>query len=409
MTNHTASKLTELGKALRAYRLKLSLTQRSLSQSLGWAPSRMKSIEFGSRVTDKELMQLAGAFHLDAVPPLWHDLRKLSNQVPQLSRHLGCAERLSPFGKFLRDTRTALGVTQDLLAKALGIRNGALVRLEYGQTKNPQKLAIRVLFGLGFPADLSEQITRTFDENGDWPESAPADARPALIQQWYRSNAFADTLTAETQADRPSRLTKVLQRINEAANSKNLSPLPPFGTELRRLRIERGIAPDVFCKKIKFSAMKLAQLEQGLLPVDRKLLKSLAKALDLPSVPETWPPLVTNSHQDPDYESPFGQLIQMVLRARRMSHTHFASHISLTPPTLKRLIRGAAPLTQSRLNLILETLELPATVEKEVRSVVDAQGQFADPQTKARLPENEVGTLLQNWLQTVRSQTPLSS
>ena len=99
----------------------------------------------------------------------------------------------------------------------------------------------------------------------------------------------------------------------------------------------------------------------------------------------------------------------MVLRARRMSHTHFASHISLTPPTLKRLIRGAAPLTQSRLNLILETLELPATVEKEVRSVVDAQGQFADPQTKARLPENEVGTLLQNWLQTVRSQTPLSS
>ena len=403
------SKLTELGKALREHRLQLSLPQRTLSLSLGWAPSRIKSIEFGSLVTDKELAQLADAFKLDAVPSLWYDLRKLSKQAPQLSRHIGNTERLSPFGKFLRNTRTILGITQDQLAKALDVRNASLVRLEYGETKKPQKLVLPILFALGFPAEVSEQIARTFDANGDWQDSISTEKRAAIVKEWYASNVFANTLTAETQTERPSRLAEVLQRLQDASGTQNLSHLPPFGTELRRLCDELGITSDVFCKKTKLSSSRLAQLEQGYLPVDSKLLKTIAKGLGLPSVPDNWPELVIASHQAPDYESPFGRFLQMARRARRISRMSLASHIGLTPPTLQRLIRGTTTLTQDRLNLAFETLNISDAVAAEIRSVVDAQGQFSDPKTKVLLSEDKVQCLLHKWLQAVRSQEGFSS
>ena len=111
MQNSSDSKITALGQALRDYRQKLSLTQKALSLSLGWAPSRMKSIEFGSRVSDKELEQLAAAFKLEAVPSLWYNLRKASDQAPFPGRYRGHEERLTPFGKFLRGTRIGLGIT----------------------------------------------------------------------------------------------------------------------------------------------------------------------------------------------------------------------------------------------------------------------------------------------------------
>ena len=405
MPNSSDSKITVLGQALRDYRQKLSLTQKALSLSLGWAPSRMKSIEFGSRVSDKELEQLATAFKLEAVPSDWYDLRKASGQAPYPGRYRGHEDRLTPFGKFLRDTRTGLGITQEQLAKALDVTNETLLRLHYGHTRNPQKIAGRILYALGFSAETAAQIMRTFNVNGDWPETKSADERTATIKQWYRANAFADSLTSETNTESPSRLEEIVHRLATSASAPTLYPLPPFGTELRRLRREQGLSADAFSKKIKFSAARLGQLEQGYLAVDGKLLKTLAKGLGLPSVPKNWPELVTASHQNPGYECPFGQFLKMTLRARHMGLSAFGLRISMSNPTLQRLVRGTTNLTPERLKLIFKALEIPPSIETELRNVVDIRGQFVNPQTKVLLPNAEVKLLLQLWNATVRAST----
>ena len=250
MQNLSDTKLTALGQVLRVHRQKLSLPQKALSLSLGWAPSRMKSIEFGSRVSDKELAQLATAFKLEAVPSDWYDLRKASGQTPYPGRYRGHEDRLTPFGKFLRDTRTGLGITQEQLAKALDVTNETLLRLHYGRTRNPQKIADRILYALGFSADTAAQIMRTFDANGDWLETMPVDERTATVKQWYRANAFADTLTSETNTEPPSRLKEIIHRLAASASAPTLYPLPPFGTELRRLRTEQGLSAEDFSKRI---------------------------------------------------------------------------------------------------------------------------------------------------------------
>ena len=399
------SKRTALGTVLRVFRQKLSLTQKALSLSLGWAPSRMKSIEFGSRVSDKELAQLASAFKLAAVPSDWYDLRKASGQAPYPGRYRGHEDRLTPLGKFLRDTRTGLGITQEQLAKALNVTSETLLRLHYGHTRNPQKIAGRILYALGFSADTAAQIMRTFDANGDWSETMSADERSAMIRQWYCANAFADTLASDTNTEPPSRLEEIIHRLTASASAPTLYPLPPFGTELRRLRTEHGLSSEAFCKRIKFTAARLGQLEQGYLAVDGKLLKTLAKGLGLPSVPENWPALVTASHQDPGYECPFGQFLKMTLRARHMGLSNFGLRIGMTNPTLQRLVRGTTNLTPERLKLIFEALDVPPAVEAEIRQVVDIRGQFADHQTKALLTEPEVKSMLQRWNTAVRAST----
>lgn len=405
MQNLSDTKLTALGQALRVHRQKQSLTQKALSLSLGWAPSRMKSIEFGSRVSDKELAQLSVAFKLEAVPLDWYDLRKASGQAPYPGRYRGHEDRLTPFGKFLRDTRTGLGITQEQLAKALDVTNETLLRLHYGHTRNPQKIAGRILYALGFSAETAAQIMRTFNVNGDWPETKSADERTATIKQWYRANAFADSLTSETNTESPSRLEEIVHRLATSASAPTLYPLPPFGTELRRLRSEQGLSAEDFSKRIKYSTARLGQLEQGYHAVDGKLLKTLAKGLGLPSIPKNWPALVTASHQDPGYECPFGQFLKMTLRARRMGLSNFGLKIGMTNPTLQRLVRGTTNLTPERLNLIFEALEIPTTIETEIRQVVDIRGQFADPLTKALLTEPEVKLMLQRWNTAVRAST----
>ena len=405
MQNSSDSKITALGQALRVHRQKQSLTQKALSLSLGWAPSHMKSIEFGSRVSDKELEQLAAAFKLEAVPSDWYDLRKASGQAPYPGRYRGHEERLTPFGKFLRDTRTGLGITQEQLAKALDVTNETLLRLHYGCTRNPQKIAGRILYALGFSADTAAQIMRTFNVNGDWPETMSADERTATVKQWYLANAFADSLASETNTEPPSRLEEIIHRLAASASAPTLNPLPPFGTELRHLRREQGLSAEAFGKKIKFSATRLGQLEQGYLAVDGKLLKTLAKALGLPSVPENWTALVTASHQDSGYECPLGQFLKMTLRAQHRGLSNFGLKIGMTNPTLQRLVRGTTNLTPERLNLIFEALEIPTTVETEIRQVVDIRGQFADPQTKALLTEAEVKSMLLRWNAAVRASS----
>lgn len=405
MQNSSDSKITALGQALRDYRQKLSLTQKALSLSLSWAPSRMKSIEFGSRVSDKELEQLAAAFKLETVPSLWYDLRKASGQALYPGRYRGHEERLTPLGKFLRDTRTGLGITQEQLAKALDVTSETLLRLDYGRTRNPQKIAGRILYALGFSADTAAQIMRTFDANGDWLETMSAGERTATVKQWYRANAFADSLTCETNTEPPSRLKEVIHRIETSASTSTLNPLPPFGTELRRLRSEQGLSAEDFSKRIKYSTARLGQLEQGYLAIDAKLLKTLAKGLGLPSVPKNWPELVTASHQEPGYECPFGQFLKMTLRARHMGLSAFGLRISMSNPTLQRLVRGTTNLTPERLKLIFKALEIPPSIETELRNVVDIRGQFVNPQTKVLLPNAEVKWLLQRWNATVRAST----
>lgn len=405
MQNSSDSKITALGQALRDYRQKLSLTQKDLSLSLGWAPSRMKSIEFGSRVSDKELEQLAAAFKLEAVPSDWYDLRKASGQALYPGRYRGHEERLTPFGKFLRDTRIGLGITQEQLAKALNVTSETLLRLDYGRTRNPQKIAGRILYALGFSADTAAQIMRTFDANGDWPEALVADERTTTVKQWYRANAFADTLASDTNTEPPSRLEEIIHRLTASASAPTLYPLPPFGTELRRLRTEHGLSSEAFCKRIKFTAARLGQLEQGYLAVDGKLLRTLAKGLGLPSVPKNWTKLVTASHQEPGYECPFGQFLKMTLRAQHMGLSAFGLRIGMTNPTLQRLVRGTTNLTPERLTLIFKALEIPAAVEAEIRQVVDIRGQFADHQTKTLLTEPEVKSMLQRWNTAVRAST----
>ena len=405
MQNSSDSKLTSLGQALRDYRQKLSLTQKAMSLSLGWAPSRMKSIEFGSRVSDKELEQLATAFKLEAVPSDWYDLRKASGQALYPGRYRGHEERLTPLGKFLRDTRIGLGITQEQLAKALNVTSETLLRLDYGRTRNPQKIAGRILYALGFSTDTATQIMRTFDTNGDWLETMPAEERSAIVKRWYRANAFSDSLECETNTEPPSRLEEVIHRIETSASTSTLSPLPPFGTELRRLRSEQGLSAEDFSKRIKFSTARLGQLEQGYLTIDTKLLKTLAKGLGLPSVPKNWPELVTASHQEPGYECPFGQFLKMTLRARHMGLSAFGLRISMSNPTLQRLVRGTTNLTPERLKLIFKGLEIPPSIETELRNVVDIRGQFVNPQTKVLLPDAEVKLLLQRWNATVRAST----
>lgn len=405
MQNSSDSKLTSLGQALRDYRQKLSLTQKAMSLSLGWAPSRMKSIEFGSRVSDKELEQLATAFKLEAVPSDWYDLRKVSGQAPYLGRYRGHEERLTPFGKFLRDTRIGLGITQDQLAKALNVTSETLLRLDYGRTRNPQKIAGRILYALGFSADTAAQIMRTFDANGDWPEALVADERSAIVKRWHNANAFADSLASESNTEPPSRLDEIIHRLAASASAPTLNPLPPFGTELRRLRSEQGLSVEDFSKRIKFSTARLGQLEQGYLAIDTKLLKTLAKGLGLPSVPKNWSELVTASHQEPGYECPFGQFLKMTLRARHMGLSAFGLRICMSNPTLQRLVRGTTNLTPERLKLTLKALEIPPSIETELRNVVDTRGQFVNPQTKVLLPDSEVKLLLQRWNATVRATT----
>ena len=405
MQNSSDSKLTSLGQALRDYRQKLSLTQKAMSLSLGWAPSRMKSIEFGSRVSDTELEQLATAFKLEAVPSDWYDLRKVSGQAPYLGRYRGHEERLTPFGKFLRDTRIGLGITQDQLAKALNVTSETLLRLDYGRTRNPQKIAGRILYALGFSADTAAQIMRTFDANGDWPEALVADERSAIVKRWHNANAFADSLASESNTEPPSRLDEIIHRLAASASAPTLNPLPPFGTELRRLRSEQGLSVEDFSKRIKFSTARLGQLEQGYLAIDTKLLKTLAKGLGLPSVPKNWSELVTASHQEPGYECPFGQFLKMTLRARHMGLSAFGLRICMSNPTLQRLVRGTTNLTPERLKLTLKALEIPPSIETELRNVVDTRGQFVNPQTKVLLPDSEVKLLLQRWNATVRATT----
>lgn len=405
MQNSSDSKITALGQTLRDYRQNLSLTQKALSLSLGWAPSRMKSIEFGSRVSDKELEQLATAFKLEAVPSDWYDLRKASDQALYPGRYRGHEERLTPLGKFLRDTRTGLGITQEQLAKALDVTSETLLRLDYGRTRNPQKIAGRILYALGFSDDTTAQIMRTFDANGDWLETMSADERTATVKQWYRANAFANSLASESNTEPPSRLKDIIHRLAASASAPTLNPLPPFGTELQRLRLEQGLSAEDFGKRIKYSTARLGQLEQGYLAIDAKVLKTLAKGLGLPSVPKNWPALVTASHQEPGYECPFGQFLKMTLRARHMGLSAFGLRITMSTPTLQRLVRGTTNLTPERIKLIFKALEIPPSIETELRNVVDTRGQFVNPHTKDLLPASEVKLLLQRWNATVRATT----
>ena len=77
----------------------------------------------------------------------------------------------------------------------------------------------------------------------------------------------------------------------------------------------------------------------------------------------------------------------------------------MTNPTLQRLVRGTTNLTPERLKLIFKALEIPPSIETELRNVVDIRGQFVNPQTKVLLPDSEVKLLLQRWTATVRSST----
>lgn len=88
-----------------------------------------------------------------------------------------------------------------------------------------------------------------------------------------------------------------------------------------------------------------------------------------------------------------------------MGLSAFGLQISMSNLTLQRLVRGTTNLTPERLKLIFKALEIPPSIETELRNVVDTQGQFVNPQTKVLLPDSEVKLLLQRWNATVRAAT----
>lgn len=88
-----------------------------------------------------------------------------------------------------------------------------------------------------------------------------------------------------------------------------------------------------------------------------------------------------------------------------MELSAFGLRINMSNPPLQRLIRGTTNLTPERLKLIFKALEIPPSIETELRNVVDIRGQFVNPQTKVLLPNAEVKWLLQRWNATVRAPT----
>ena len=254
---------TPFGRAVRELRERRGWNQRQLASRIGCTASLISDYEVaGTHPTPENLGAVAAAL---GVPR-----RRLRALVAERAP----AKRTTAFGRLLRETRIARGMTQQQLAEAVGVRTYAVTVYETTNTHPREKHLPRLVERLAKALDLP-----------------PAEIEESLCQQ------------------RPARVPT------------------DFGHRLRQLRIDRGLSQEQLGVRCGCSVYMISSYETGGSYPKPGLLPALARALgvDVGEFERLLPRL-----KDEPRATPLGSELRRLREERGWTQEQLAQHADLS-------------------------------------------------------------------------------
>ena len=348
---------TPFGRTLRELRVRRGLTQRELAAQTGCDVTVIWRYESGrGQSAPQKLGAIAAA--LD-VP-----LRQLHALIPELR---------SPFAELLRSTRTARGLTQKRLARAVGLEEKTIAAYENANI-HPGKnrlsgLVVRLAKALDLPPAQIEECL---------PRRRRA-AAPSLLGQRLRQLRLDRGLHQRELAARcglhkiaiskyetgkayppPDILRTLARKLGVAARefAHLVPPLPtrakptPFGTELRRLRSQRGLTQKQLATRAGMQASTITTYEARASHPNPDALAALARALRVPrkQLAQLLPP--------PPTTSSLGRTIRELRQQRELTQKQLATRIGCREEAISGYERGRKHPTSANLTALARTLRV---------------------------------------------------
>ena len=280
---------TPFGRALRELRERRGWTQEQLASRVGCTPSVISDYEVaGSYPAPENLRAVAAAL---GVPRL---------RLRALVAERGPAKRTTAFGRLIRETRLARGMTQQQLAQAIGVAVYTVTVYEttntYPRERHLPGLIARLAKALDLsPAEIEESLSqrrpaRIPTDFGRRLRQLRIDRRLTQEQLGARcGHSFGTISSYETGGSYPKPgLLPTLARALDIGVGELERLLPrlhgepkttPFGSELRRLREERDWTQEQLAQRAGLRRRLISNYEaSGAYPGPRPLA-ALVRAL----------------------------------------------------------------------------------------------------------------------------------
>ena len=334
---------TPFGRAVRELRERRGWNQRQLASRIGCAASLISLYEAaGAHPTPENLGAVAAAL---GVP---------QSQLSALVAKRNPPKRTTAFGRLLRETRIARGMTQRQLAQAVGLSDDNIGSYEgantYPREKHLPGLIARLAKALDLPA---AEIEASLSQPR--PVNVPTDFGHRLRQLRIDRGLTQGQLGArcgcgagrisryETGMSYPkTQLVRALARTLgvEAGELARLLPRPrtrttptPFGNELRRLRNQRGLSRAELVRRAAAGRGAICDYEFSAKRPNAPTLTALARALGVPR--EHLEQLLPQPKT-----TPLGRELRRLREQRGLSQQELATRIDRKQITISLYERG---------------------------------------------------------------------
>lgn len=288
--------LSELGNALRTYRVRVGLSQRLVAQALKCSQARLSSLERGEtrNLTERDLRCLAVLFKISA-----HRLRRL---IPPPAPLL---PPLTPLARLLRARREALGLSRAELAARAGTNAMYLGTLE----RDARVIRYDTMFGLAKALGLDTRVLAPFVVS---PAGKPGSALGLAIRQRRqdlclsarmvgRLAGVSKTLVLAIEAGRVNlgrgrRSARTMQGLARAlsldptalaalrpplSGRASTPPATTVGGYVARQRMKRRWSQEDLARRVGLAAATICWIERNRTCPRVSTLDRLAKALDI--------------------------------------------------------------------------------------------------------------------------------
>ena len=276
--------ITPFGRTLRELRERRGITQLQLARRIGCAPSVVSHYEVGGTYPAPGSGRLGAIAKVLGVP---------QRQLRPLVREGRPKRQRTPFGRLLRETRKARGLTQRQLAKAVGVAAHIIGGYEKTHSYPPEARLPKLVAGLARVLDLPPtEIEESLSQPR--PRNVPTDFGHRLRQLRTDRDLTQSQLARQcglipggisryetgVSIPKPSVLPMLAKALDvEVGEFEALLPRrrsewlsTPFGNELRRLRKRRGLSQTQLGRRAGVCGTSISEYEiNGAHPIPRSV------------------------------------------------------------------------------------------------------------------------------------------